>query len=232
MKVHRVEFAIGGSNTVASYIAGTSGNPSEAPAPTTQGWTMSATIGTSQGAVSPDAVAFRPIPLVETFPAKGIGSSRAELDGSVNTLGQPTTLWFDWGASASYGNRTAVQNGGTEGVGKSISQMLPELQADTTYHFRIVASNAFTMSFGSDVVFRTKGDQPITIVSAGVLEQAQFQLEITGPAETACEIFRSVDLVTWARVDAETIPSTGNLHFVDESAPAKGAFYRVQMSEP
>ncbi len=232
MKVHRVEFAIGGSNTVASYIAGTSGNPAEAPAPTTQGWTISATTGTSRGAVSPDTVPFRPIPLVQTLPAKGIRSSRAELDGSVNTLGQPTSVWFDWGPSVNYGNRTTIQSGNSDGLEKLVSQALSGLQADTTFHFRLVASNAFTMSFGSDQIFRTKGDQPITIASAGLLDEGQFQIQISGPEETTCQILRSVDLVTWTEVGTPTIPSTGQLHFVDESAPGNKAYYRIQMSEP
>ena len=74
MKVHRVEFVIGGTNIIASYIAGTAGNPSTAPAPTTQGWTISPTTGTTRGAVSPDPVGFRPVPIVETAPAKFVGA--------------------------------------------------------------------------------------------------------------------------------------------------------------
>jgi plastocyanin len=93
-------------------------------------------------------------PSVTTNPATLIASFSAKLNGSLNPHGLTTTFHFEYGLTTSYGATTPPQNrsGNTrQNVGANISG----LTASTTYHFRIVASNADGTSFGADRTFTT-----------------------------------------------------------------------------
>ena len=93
-------------------------------------------------------------PIVTTNPATLIASFSARLNGSLNPHGLTTTFYFEYGTTTSYGLRTApkTQTGNTF---RNVSADISNLTASTTYHFRIVASNADGTSFGGDRTFTT-----------------------------------------------------------------------------
>jgi plastocyanin len=93
-------------------------------------------------------------PIVTTTLATLIASFSARLNGSVNPNGLTTTFHFEYGLTTSYGLTTPPQNrsGNTP---QSVSANISGLTASTTYHFRIVASNADGTSFGGDRTFTT-----------------------------------------------------------------------------
>ncbi|HEX5490195.1 MAG TPA: PQQ-binding-like beta-propeller repeat protein [Candidatus Udaeobacter sp.] len=93
-------------------------------------------------------------PIVMTNPATHIGSFSARLHGSLNPHGLAATVYFQYGTTTSYGSTTANQtkSGNTyQNVVASISG----LTANTTYHFRIVATNNAGTVFGTDKKFTT-----------------------------------------------------------------------------
>ena len=93
-------------------------------------------------------------PIVTTNPATNLGSFSARLNGSLNPHGLATTVYFQYGATTSYGSTTANQtrSGNTyQNVAASISG----LAAISTYHFRMVATNSAGTVFGSDKSFAT-----------------------------------------------------------------------------
>ena len=67
-----------------------------------------------------------------------------------------TGAWFEWGLSTAYGNSSALENLGN-GTGTvtfvtSIGSLIP----GQTYHLRVVATNSFGKTLGSDTTFATR----------------------------------------------------------------------------
>ena len=48
----------------------------------------------------------------QAIAATGVTVSAATLNGTVDPNGRPTTWWFEYGPSTSYGSRTTARNGG------------------------------------------------------------------------------------------------------------------------
>jgi len=95
-------------------------------------------------------------PVISTEEATDVLANSATLKGSVSPEGAETTYEFEYGTSLSYGKKSAqgkVSAGvGTEKVSKSVSSLEPE----TTYHYRIVATNSHgTATPGLDKTFKT-----------------------------------------------------------------------------
>jgi hypothetical protein len=94
-------------------------------------------------------------PVVTTNPATNVARRSAKLNGTVNPHGLTTTVRFQYGRTTSYGSTTASQTKtgiATQNVAANISG----LRTNTTYHFRIVATNSSGTSSGSDKTFRTR----------------------------------------------------------------------------
>jgi hypothetical protein len=83
-----------------------------------------------------------------------VASFSATLNGTVNPHGSTTSVHFQYGTTTNYSSATANQifsGTTTQNVAASISG----LTANTTYHFRIVATNSHGTSYGSDRTFAT-----------------------------------------------------------------------------
>jgi hypothetical protein len=94
-------------------------------------------------------------PVVESGWASGVGSVTATLNAAINPEGSATTYRFEWGTDTSYGNLTPSAPAG-EGAGvKAVNSTLSGLQPNTTYHFRVLATNGIGSSEGDDVAFTT-----------------------------------------------------------------------------
>jgi hypothetical protein len=96
---------------------------------------------------------------------------QATLNGTVNPNGFDTHYYFQYGTSTSYGSATGEGDAGsgTSGVGKSNTVTL---SPGTTYHYRIVASNAGGTTDGSDEQFTTPGPvEAITSEASGITEE-------------------------------------------------------------
>ena len=93
-------------------------------------------------------------PIVTTNPATFIASFSATLDASLNPHGLATTFHFQYGRTTAYGLTTAPQTQ-TGNTSRNVTANIGSLTANTTYHFRIVASNADGTRMGADRVFRT-----------------------------------------------------------------------------
>jgi len=93
-------------------------------------------------------------PILTTNPAGFIASFSAILKGALNPHGLSTTFHFQYGTTASYGLTTAPQTQ-TGDTFRPVSANINSLAANSTYHFRIVASNTAGTTFGSDTTFTT-----------------------------------------------------------------------------
>lgn len=98
-------------------------------------------------------------PSVTTEAATWIGSSSAELHGSVNAHGCETTYTFKYGPSTSYGYSVSGYAGWSN-FSTSVQDLVTNLQASTTYHFRLYATNSGGTGEGSDLTFTTSPAPP------------------------------------------------------------------------
>ncbi|MBZ5535027.1 MAG: hypothetical protein LAO31_03650 [Acidobacteriia bacterium] len=94
---------------------------------------------------------------VTTQAASGVTSFSASLNASVNPSGLSTSANFQWGTTAAYGSATSSQSVGSGSSDISFTAGLTGLAANTTYHYRAVASNSAGTFNGSDMVFTTAG---------------------------------------------------------------------------
>ncbi len=94
-------------------------------------------------------------PTAITGPVSAVGPTSATASGTVNPNGQPTTWYIEYGTSTSYGSKTASTSAGSGTANVAVSANLTALTAGTTYHYRLVATNASGTSNGADGVFTT-----------------------------------------------------------------------------
>jgi hypothetical protein len=94
-------------------------------------------------------------PRVTTDAATALSSTGATLNGTVNPNGNATTYYFEYGPTKTYGTKTAVVNAGSGNARQPASQAVSGLTASTTYHFRLVATNAAGTTTGKDKAFTT-----------------------------------------------------------------------------
>lgn len=94
-------------------------------------------------------------PTTITNTATNIFGSSATLNATVNPNGYLTTAYFQWGTTTSYGNTTTTQSIGNGASPVSITANLSGLSSNTTYHYRIVATNPYGTSYGDDGSFTT-----------------------------------------------------------------------------
>jgi hypothetical protein len=98
-------------------------------------------------------------PLVNTGAANADEDS-AELTGTITTLGGQTTYHFEYGLTTNYGGRAPA---GAEAIAgnlrtpRTFTKTVKGLQPGTTYHYRLVATNAAGTTAGEDRTFTTLG---------------------------------------------------------------------------
>ena len=77
------------------------------------------------------------------------------MSGTVNPGGQATTWYVEYGMSTSYGSQTASTGVGSGSANVAVTRGLSGLASGTTYHYRVVATNAAGTSRGADGIFTT-----------------------------------------------------------------------------
>jgi hypothetical protein len=95
-------------------------------------------------------------PSVTTKAASEILTITAVLNGAVNSNGSATSYFFEYGLNTEYGSVTAPGKleAGSESV--NVKAKIEKLKPETTYHFRLTASNGGGTKSGLDETFKTK----------------------------------------------------------------------------
>jgi len=111
--------------------------------------------GTIDGADQTFTTASQNPPTVTTGPASGLTLTGATLSGTVNPEGYATSYVFEIGATEAYGTdiSSLVSGAGAEPLGVTLA--LENLAPDTTYHYRLSATNANGTSLGQGASFTT-----------------------------------------------------------------------------
>ena len=95
------------------------------------------------------------LPTVTTNSATSVSSDSATLNGTVNPNGVSTTYYFEYGTTTSYGTSTTSTSAGSGTSAVSVNAAISDLTSDTTYHYRLVATNSSGTSNGDDKTFST-----------------------------------------------------------------------------
>jgi len=101
-------------------------------------------------------------PGVGTGSASSVGATTATVHGTVDPNGQSTNWHVDYGTSTSYGSSTPSRGAGSGTSATNVSEGLSGLVPGTTYHYRLVASNAAGTTAGADRTFTTTGAPVVT----------------------------------------------------------------------
>lgn len=101
------------------------------------------------------AVALAGTPAATTGAATKVTDTTATLEGTVFPNQEETSYYFEYGTTTEYGTKTAIAGPLNGKAGKDVTADVTGLAPTTTYHFRVVASNASGTTAGADASFTT-----------------------------------------------------------------------------
>jgi hypothetical protein len=101
------------------------------------------------------AVAVAGPPAATTGAATKVTDTTATLEGAVSPNKEETTYYFEYGTTAEYGTKTPTEGPTGGNASKPVSVDVTGLAPSTTYHYRIVATNASGTATGADATFTT-----------------------------------------------------------------------------
>ena len=94
-------------------------------------------------------------PSATTGSASNVTQTGATVAGTVDPQGMATTYRFEYGTSTAYGLQTAESDAGSGTGAVDAAADLSGLTTDTTYHYRVVATNAAGVARGADHTLKT-----------------------------------------------------------------------------
>ena len=110
-------------------------------------------------------------PVAVTGAADSLTETTANLNGSVDPNGTATTYHFEYGTSAGYGLVTPEADAGAGTDPAAVQAPITGLTRNTTYHYRLVATQGTVPVFGADRTFRTAtGPVPPRVKATGSRE--------------------------------------------------------------
>ncbi|HTX11067.1 MAG TPA: hypothetical protein VME22_20755 [Solirubrobacteraceae bacterium] len=176
----------------------------------------------------------RPAPVALTGHAGSVTQTSARLTGTVDPEGEATSYLFQYGTSSAYGSQTATGDGGSGTATVSVSAAIGPLTPSTTYHYRLVATNAAGAAYGHDVTFKTASvPAGVTIAASPATITFGQGLSISGHVLAPRPSRATVTLQSaptaggpWADAATTTAASSGAYVFRPAS-PASDTYYRA-----
>jgi hypothetical protein len=123
--------------------------------------------GTTLGADRSFTTDKLPAPVVVTLKPRAVTATSAKLAGGINPKGQATSYYFQYGTTSAFGSQTPTAGVGAGTTRVNVLVPIDRLKPGTTYHFRVVASNASGTSTGNVVTFTSiTGPGGVTILAS------------------------------------------------------------------
>jgi hypothetical protein len=162
-------------------------------------------------------------PITETNDATNVGTTTATLNGNlIDGTGETCTVWFEYGKTTSYGYTTSNQSKQT---GEEFNDGITSLDPGTLYHYRAVAQNSNSTSYGTDTTFLTKPLEP-TNLTATVYSSSQINLTWTkGNGTNNTYIIRKTTSYPSNRSDGSIIYNGTGTSYSDTSLSASTTYY-------
>ena len=166
-------------------------------------------------------------PTAQTLPATAITTNSATLNGLVSPQSSDTFAFFQYGPTGSYGNESTYTNCR---LTTNISFVLAGLPPASTWHYRLIASNALGEAAGVDLSFTT-------LMMPSRLEPTYFTnsafrllLHTSGPGTYAVD--GTSDFLQWDNLAIYFDPPEPT-EILDSTAPASPMrFYRAYQIPP
>jgi hypothetical protein len=137
--------------------------------------------GTSEAIVPETFTTEVQIPLIEGTSAANVTSTSADLGALINTGGGATTYHFEYGTTSAYGQSSPESVSiGSDNSSHPAGLHLAGLEPETTYHYRVVATNSASPIGGSAGPDRSFTTQPAA--SDSVLPDGR-QWELVSPPD-------------------------------------------------
>jgi hypothetical protein len=119
-------------------------------------------------------------PSVDTGSATSIKDTSAVLNGTVNPNGTTTDYYFQWGLTTGYGANGTVHSAGNGTKAVAVKETAGSLIPGTTYHYRLVATNAGGTTVGKDRTFKTAGHPPPGVQTGPATQLSTSGATLTG----------------------------------------------------
>ena len=190
-----------GSKTAAAKLAGGAGPTPEVVTisglkpNTTYHFRVVATNAQAPGGVRSGDATFTTVgpPVLSAVKAGAVTETTGRVEFTVDPAGSETTYEVEYGLETKYGSKTAAAKlaGGAGPTAEVVT--VSGLKPNTTYHFRVVATNAQAPSGvrSGDATFATVGPPVLSAVKAGAVTETTGRVEFTvDPAhsETTYEV--------------------------------------------
>jgi hypothetical protein len=154
------------STTTSTTSTTTSTSSSTTMSTSTTTSTTTSTSSSTTMSTSTTTTTLPPFPTVITGPASPEPTS-ATLNGTVNPNGMTATYFFEYGTADNYGSFTPPRIAGSGTADIPVNAYISPLRRDTTYHYRLVASNGIVDIDGDDRTFTTS--EPLVITDSKVI---------------------------------------------------------------
>jgi hypothetical protein len=108
------------------------------------------------------------LPTATTAAASSVKPTTATANASVNPQGFDTTYYFQYGPTTAYGAQAPASpaDTGSDTSDHTVSQVLSGLAPNTSYHFRVVATDAAGTTYGADQSFTTQLEPTTTALTS------------------------------------------------------------------
>ncbi len=174
-----------------------------------------------------------------TLAASGITPSNATLNSSVTPNGAPTAVWFQWGATASYGNLTAANTlSANLNTAQPVSALISNLLPGTTSHFQVAASNSAGTSYGVDLTIVTPpiGSLQVTLTPSGAVA-AGAQWRVDGGTDqnsgtTVTNLSAGSHIVSFTPISEWNTPPSQTVTIIGGMTTTAGSIYTPSTTPP
>jgi hypothetical protein len=111
-------------------------------------------------------------PLILGAGAVNVGAHQANLESTIEVLGDATTYHFEYGTTTEYGTNAPIPDAslGTSANQQTALTVVTGLAPETTYHFRVVVTSSAGASDGLDQTFTTPASSSATCPNARLRE--------------------------------------------------------------
>ena len=157
----------------------------------------------------------QPAPVVVTGSALAVKQTSAIVPGTVTAEGTVSSCVIEYGTSPAYGSNAPCNSpGGSGSAPEPVSATLTGLSPNTTYYYRLAATNEVGTSYGSEQSFRTPVNPPVVLTqSPSSLGQASATLNaIVNPESgrvTTCHFEYGTSASYGSEVPCSSLPGSG-----------------------
>lgn len=177
-----------------------------------------------------DRVIAASAPTAQTGTATNITFLSATLCGLANPHDAATRVYFEYGTNTSYGNGTAFAKLPASTSDVAVTLDASNLLGDTTYHYRMVATNRTGVAFGEDREFTTTSRPAEPRISSPV-RSSNGGIDFTFPGDPGRRyaVMVSTNLIEWTEAGTAMEINAGTFRFSEgQTGNPASKFYRLR----